>query len=719
MYQNERYIKSLRRRERIRIFLQILIIVLALLLFARYLVLPNLFPDRFQKAAETTTTTETTEPTKDSDVFAVTGNTSYTPYQESVSSAQRGKGFIALSYFGVAEEGTQTVISKERLTEHLQALKDAGYVTITAQDVYDYYYKGKSLPENSLFLFFEDGRRRSAEIAQDLLEQFGYCASMLSYGNNLNTDENYFLSADDLKEMEANGYWSLGTNGYRLSYINVFDRHENYLGELTPTEYYYISPYVKREYNHYLMDFIRDKFDIPVESKESMQERIALDYSLMYDVYNEELGKLPMLYCLMHSNTGQFATNDVVSEENEKLIRQYFALNFNREMYCLNDLDTNMYDLTRMQPQAYWYTNHLLMRVIDDTGNTSIQFVQGDMDRYYRWNVLQGAVEFKDDLVVVTSLPEGVGLVTMPSTYGLGNFTLSTRFVGNKLGTQSVDLCADLYQNAYVAVEIQNNTLRIYRGSGTYESVDSEDTAAADDEDDTDAADENVQDMLYEIDLDEFDGVVYQTWEENRQEALAVEIPLKYAQTYQAEASKEIAADLERAQADTSNANYEDYIPDISIQDAGDRLVEITYYNGALSVSIDGKPAVENLMINIDLKGGIALRSAWSEYGYSQRNLADDVYDGVFKSLYITSSTTRSSEDARTIIDYRSTEPEVQEDTTEEEVSTTEEVTGEEEETSIDYSPLIQITRTWENISSRWNTIWNWVSNLFASKKSD
>ena len=34
---------------------------------------------------------------------------------------------------------------------------------------------------------------------------------------------------------------------------------------------------------------------------------------------------------------------------------------------------------------------------------------------------------------------------------------------------------------------------------------------------------------------------------------------------------------------------------------------------------------------------GIALGTAWGGFGYSQRNVADDVYDGVFKNLTVAS----------------------------------------------------------------------------------
>jgi hypothetical protein len=50
---------------------------------------------------------------------------------------------------------------------------------------------------------------------------------------------------------------------------------------MTPEDYFKISQYVKREYNHYLMDFIRDENDVPMESFQQMQERIAGDYEAM------------------------------------------------------------------------------------------------------------------------------------------------------------------------------------------------------------------------------------------------------------------------------------------------------------------------------------------------------------------------------------------------------------------------------------------------------
>lgn len=71
----------------------------------------------------------------------------------------------------------------------------------------------------------------------------------------------------------------------------------------------------------------------------------------------------------------------------------------------LNDRQSSIYDLTRMQPQAYWYPNHLLMRIKYDI-NEDIVFNRGDETRYSLWNVLEGAAELQPEKIILTSLPE-------------------------------------------------------------------------------------------------------------------------------------------------------------------------------------------------------------------------------------------------------------------------------------------------------------------------
>ena len=185
-----------------------------------------------------------------------------------------------------------------------------------------------------------------------------YKASICSYGSNLNSKDSKMLKGDDLLALEKSSFWENGLNGYRLSYINVFDRYGRFLGEMDSLEYNAVKNYLGREYNHYLMDYLRDENDMPIESYSAMKERISYDYELMEKVYTDELGYVPGLYILMHSNTDMFGNNRRVSEVNEENMTRLFAMNINREGFALNTADSDIYDLTRMQSQAYWSTNH-------------------------------------------------------------------------------------------------------------------------------------------------------------------------------------------------------------------------------------------------------------------------------------------------------------------------------------------------------------------------
>ena len=156
--------------------------------------------------------------------------TTYQPYNEEEIDLQTSdSGFIAISYFGVAREGTETLISEEVLDAQLQALYDSGYVTISQQDIWDYYKKGKKLPEKSLFLMFEDGRRDTVVFAEKVTEKYNYLSTIMTYANKLEQKDSAFIQPKDMRSLEKNGYWEFGTNGYRLSYINVYNKDNQYL----------------------------------------------------------------------------------------------------------------------------------------------------------------------------------------------------------------------------------------------------------------------------------------------------------------------------------------------------------------------------------------------------------------------------------------------------------------------------------------------------------
>lgn len=479
--------------------------------------------------------------------------THYVPYAKASSNDE---GFIAISYFGVDRNGTDTLISTKNLDAQLKALKDNGYETVTQQDIIDYYKKGKKLPEKSLFLMFEDGRNDTAIFAQKIMEEYNYKATIFTYANEIDGRNPKFLKGDDLNELTKSTFWELGTNGYRLAYINVFDKHKKYLGNMTSEEFVKKSSEINRDYNHYLMDYIRDGDGIPAESYDDMQERFDYDYNKLKQNYIKDVGNVPQLYVLMHSNTEKFGTNDKASEINEKWIKNLFTMNFNREGYSLNTKDSSIYDLTRIQPQAYWSTNHLLMRVKDDV-NKNINFVVGDKEKASKFKEEKGKAEFADNKIILTSESQSSGTLKLLKSDNYKNIKLSCELDGNLLGSQGFCLFSDSNQDNCVYVKYCNNIIKIIdKNNGTEKE-------------------------LCSFDLDK------------------------------------------------------DRTEDYDIKDAGKVKLDIRVINNKLSLNANDINIAKDLNIE-DKQGAVYLESAWFEYGYSHRNIADDVYDGVYKDLFIT-----------------------------------------------------------------------------------
>ncbi|GAA0122936.1 MAG: polysaccharide deacetylase family protein [Clostridium argentinense] len=363
-------------------------------------------------------------------------------------------GFIALSYFGVGRSGTSKLIAKNELDKQLGTLYKLGYKTISQQDVLDFYNEGKPLPEKALFLTFEDGRNDSSLFAQPILEKYNYKATMLSYADRFEEKDFKFLQPKDLLKLKKSGFWELGTNGYRLSYINIFDRNNNYIGMKSEAEFKDKDNAVY--YDHYLMDFIRDEDMIPIENKKDMEARINWDYMKMEEVYNEKLGFMPQVYMIMHANSLYNGMNRLVEDVNSKNIQQKFKIHFNREGVSCNKGNGNLYDLTRLQPKAYWYTNHLLMKINKDTSQ-NLPFVIGDENRKDKWEVIKGAAEFIGNRIVLTSPVEDNGLLYLKDSNDYNNINITTRIGGNVIGRQGIFLRYDREKNSFINIAFQDN----------------------------------------------------------------------------------------------------------------------------------------------------------------------------------------------------------------------------------------------------------------------
>ena len=87
-----------------------------------------------------------------------------------------------------------------------------------------------------------------------------------------------------------------------------------------------------------------------------------------------------------------------------------------------------------------------------------------------------------------------------------------------------------------------------------------------------------------------------------------------------------------------------EYQAPLSASAAGKRKLFIDIKDDKLSLNVDDKEVAKNIEIKNLNVGYLYLESSWSANAWSQRNLADDVYDGVFEKLKITENAGKAKE---------------------------------------------------------------------------
>lgn len=523
--------------------------------------------------------------------------------------------FIAISYNGLTDtvrEGGK-LVTKAAYEEQLQALKASGYRTVTQRDLIDFYENGAPLPEKSLFLIFEDGIMDSTRLAYPALQENNYIATACTYAGNLSDEEGHYITAKEMDQLRKTTFWETGSNGYRLSYINVFDRFENFFGCLNTDEFLAVRGYLRRDYNHYLMDFIRDEDRIRTESPAQMEERIAWDYEKSAEIYEKELGYVPALYLLMHSNTGAYGNDPMVSRKNAEMMKSVFALNFNRQGTCLNTRDSSPYDLSRLQSREYFFTNHLMMRIWDDTGH-DVVFRLGDEAKAADWERRSGAAEFKGRKIVLTTLPYGKGELCFGRPLP-AELELTVQLQGNAVGQQAIKLCADENGEGGIVVRLHDNAVLI------------EDSSSVE--------------PIFQLDLFRFDGGPFVSEPEEELQgriALAqaiIEFDKDEARIKEAELALQA---LNEIQAPGIRDGAEPYIPDLDISRQDSRTLRIRLKDGEIYLWLDDTPVAARLPVAPGAGNRLFLEAEVTRgtERFSQANLSDDVYDGVFNELRIT-----------------------------------------------------------------------------------
>jgi len=119
---------------------------------------------------------------------------------------EEGVEIPVLMYHSIMENPRMSryIISTEALEADLKFLKENGYHTVVMQDIIDYVYKGKRLPEKPIVLSFDDGHYNNLSYVQPLLKEYGFRGVIAVVG--VFTDK--FTEADDSNPRYSHLTWN-------------------------------------------------------------------------------------------------------------------------------------------------------------------------------------------------------------------------------------------------------------------------------------------------------------------------------------------------------------------------------------------------------------------------------------------------------------------------------------------------------------------------------
>lgn len=136
-----------------------------------------------------------------------------------------------IMYHGVLDSEKKAgkfVIQPKQLEEDLKYLKDNGYQAVVIQDLYDYVYEDKPLPEKPVMLTFDDGYYNNYVYAYPLMKKYDmkmvlsivgrFADEYTELGEN---HVNYSHATwDQLKEMQDSGYVEIQNHSYNMHSID-------------------------------------------------------------------------------------------------------------------------------------------------------------------------------------------------------------------------------------------------------------------------------------------------------------------------------------------------------------------------------------------------------------------------------------------------------------------------------------------------------------------
>lgn len=137
-----------------------------------------------------------------------------------------------LMYHHLAAVSENSVtMSVSQFEKQLAALKSAGYTTVFFEDLYDYVYLGKPLPEKPVVITLDDGYTSNLELGLPILKKYNMKATIFIIGVSVGKDTykdtgvamTPHFSIEQAKALEESGLVKIHSHGYDIHQVEGLD----------------------------------------------------------------------------------------------------------------------------------------------------------------------------------------------------------------------------------------------------------------------------------------------------------------------------------------------------------------------------------------------------------------------------------------------------------------------------------------------------------------
>lgn len=253
-------------------------------------------------------------------------------------------GFYALSYGSIMHGATGDDVSPEFLRKHLVALRDAGYRTVTPDDVARCADGRHALPEKALLLMFEAGRKDSILNVTPLLRDSGFVAVACINTGACESRDRFYLTGSELKDLARQPHWYLGSMGHRAM---------GHLGSQDSKA---------RTDTHFLTS--RKQENGVSEDDAAFVTRVMQDYATSANFLGALTGRAPALFLYPYTDTGTGRGADpLAARVNRMAVELLYRLAFVDGHDPYNGPTRDRYSLTRLRVDGHLTASALLDRL--------------------------------------------------------------------------------------------------------------------------------------------------------------------------------------------------------------------------------------------------------------------------------------------------------------------------------------------------------------------